>query len=80
MTGSKSLKKLALEGFIKRSEHEKDTRAKSVRLTAKGKVLISKLVPIVEKIDEKFFGAAGATNQQSLVHILGKIIANHGSQ
>ena len=55
MTVSKSLKKLASLGLIKRAEHEKDTRAKSVHLTIKGRALASKLVPIVEKIDENFF-------------------------
>src|SRR3989344_2744622 len=50
MTVSKSLKKLAANGLIKRVEHKDDTRAKSVHLTAKGKAMASKLVPIVEKI------------------------------
>jgi DNA-binding MarR family transcriptional regulator len=55
MTVSKSLKKLANLKLIKRAEHETDTRAKSVQLTIKGKTLITKLIPIVEKIDGKFF-------------------------
>lgn len=80
MTVSKSLKKLAIEGFIKHSEYEKDTRTKSVCLTAKGKAMALKLVPIIEKIDEEFFGSAGITNQQSLIRILVKIIAKNGSE
>ena len=55
MTVSKSLKKLALQGFIIRIEHKKDTRAKSISLTQKGKNLIKKLVPLVEKIDDTLF-------------------------
>lgn len=74
MTVSKSLKKLAGLGLVKRAEHEKDTRAKSVHLTSKGKALASKLVPIVEKIDEKFFSVIDAKNQQHLISLLNEII------
>lgn len=55
MTVSKSLKKLIELGLIVRVEDKQDTRAKNVNLTDKGKKLITKLVPIVEKIDDKFF-------------------------
>lgn len=72
MTVSKSLKKLSDEGFVKRAEHEKDIRAKSVCLTKKGKAMALKLVPIVEKIDETFFSAV---NQRSLIHMLIKLVA-----
>ncbi len=75
MTVSKSLKQLAAEGFVKRAEHTHDTRVKSVRLTARGRTMASKLVPIVEKIDAHFFAIAGQANQQSLVTSLSKIIA-----
>ena len=73
MTVSKSLKKLAAIGLIKRSEHKKDTRAKSVYLTTKGRTLISRLVPIVEKMDEKFFSVINAKDQRILINILGNI-------
>lgn len=76
MTVSKSLKKLSADGLIKRTEHEKDTRAKSVHLTAKGEKMASTLVPIVEKIDDKFFSAAGVSKQKLLVSILGNIISS----
>lgn len=75
MTVSKSLKKLVADGLIKRMEHEKDTRAKSVHLTAKGKAMATRLVPIVEKIDEEFFGSVSRKDQQSLVHILGGLVS-----
>lgn len=77
MTVSKSLKKLAIQGLIKRAEHKGDTRAKSVYLTTKGKMIITKLVPIVEKIDEKFFGVMNTTNQQSLIKILADLISRN---
>lgn len=71
MTVSKSLKKLSKDGLVKRAEHEKDTRAKSVGLTKKGRNTVFKLVPIVEKIDESFFSPV---NQSSLVSMLSKVI------
>jgi DNA-binding MarR family transcriptional regulator len=49
MTISKSLKKLVSLGYMDRCESKSDTRAKWVSLTLKGKKLIQKLVPIVEK-------------------------------
>jgi DNA-binding MarR family transcriptional regulator len=70
MTVSKSLKKLASLGLIKRTEHEKDARIKSVHLTSKGKTLASKLEPLVEKIDEHFFGVINSKNQRQLLNLL----------
>ncbi len=73
MTVSKSLKKLVTQGLVDRIEHETDTRAKNVTLTAKGKKLVNKLVPIVEAIDTEFFGVVRSTEQQSLISILNKL-------
>lgn len=75
MTVSKSLKKLVSHAYVKRLEHSQDTRAKSVHLTKKGKDLAAKLVPLVEKVDETFFGVINKTQQQSLINILNEIIA-----
>lgn len=74
MTVSKSLKKLVAQGLIKRIEHKDDTRAKSVHLTAEGKSMISKLVPLVERIDADFFGLINRANQQSLINILADLV------
>lgn len=72
-------KKLASLRLIKRAEHEKDTRAKSVHLTSKGRTLASKLVPIVEKIDEKFFSVVDAKNQRHDISLLNEItLKNEG--
>lgn len=76
MTVSKSVKKLVMEGYVKRVEHKEDTRAKIVYLTKKGKELISKLIPIVEKIDEDFFGVLKKTEHQSLIKVLNNLISN----
>lgn len=75
MTVSKSLKKLASQGYISRKESQNDTRAKWVHLTSQGKSLVSKLIPIVEGIDAEFFGKVPETDQRNLIHILGNLMA-----
>jgi len=52
---SKSLKKLAKDGYVKRYESKSNSRAKQVELTKKGVELATILVPLVEKTDEEFF-------------------------
>lgn len=76
MTVSKSLKKLSALGLINRTEHEIDTRAKSVYLSDKGKALVRKLVPIVEQIDATFFGKLSKTEEEKLIQMLAKITAD----
>lgn len=73
MTVSKSLKKLVALGYVNRSEHETDTRAKSVSLTKKGKDMVSTLVPIVEGIDYNFLGKVSNKEQKDLIGILRKL-------
>lgn len=75
MTVSKSLKKMVTQKLIKRIEHQSDTRAKSVHLTATGKAMASRLVPIVEKIDEAFFGVMSVANQKTLINILAGLVS-----
>lgn len=74
MTVSKSLKKLVQMELVNRIEHQADTRAKSVSLTEKGKEMVCTLVPIVEGIDNTFFGKTSVSEQKSLIHILAKLI------
>lgn len=56
MTVSKSLKKLAKLGLIKRFECQIDTCVKKIELTKKGTELATKFVPIIENVDNNFFG------------------------
>ena len=69
MTISKSLKKLAAIGLVSRSEDMRDTRAKTVILTAKGNELIGRLVHVVDGIDGKFFGVLTVKEQKQLGQI-----------
>lgn len=73
MTVSKSLRILVENNLIDRFENPKDTRAKSVCLTAKGKALAQQLVPVVEAVDSVFFGKLEKEEQQSLTGILNKL-------
>ncbi len=73
MTVSKSLKKLTKNGFVSRVEHEKDSRAKSVKLTKSGEKIVETLVPIVEGIDAQFFAKTSGQEQKSLIQILAKL-------
>lgn len=66
MTISKSLKKLSALGLVSRSEDARDTRAKTVVLTAKGNRLIEKLATVVDGIDTGFFRALTDREQKLL--------------
>ncbi|MBM3610215.1 MAG: winged helix DNA-binding protein [Alphaproteobacteria bacterium] len=73
MTVSKSLKRLVSLGFVNRIEHQRDTRAKNVTLTDKGKEMVGTLVPIVEGVDAKFFDRVSKADQQQLIKILSQL-------
>lgn len=75
MTVSNSLKKLVGIGLVNRIEHETDTRAKKVSLTEKGKEMARILVPIVEGLDEVFFGKLSRGEQKHLMQLLAKLTA-----
>lgn len=78
MTVSKSLRDLVDQNLVVRHEHPVDTRAKVVKLTAEGKSMASKLVPVVEQIDAEFFGSISGHDKQSLIQILNQLTTvNH---
>lgn len=55
MMVSKVLRTLEEKDFITRQENEKDTRAKTIRLTAKGEKVLQKSIIEVENADIEFF-------------------------
>ena len=57
MMVSKVLRTLEGKRFIIRKEHETDTRAKTIRLTTKGEVVLQKALIEVENADLDFFAA-----------------------
>lgn len=59
MMVSKVLRTLEDKKFITRHEHPTDTRAKTIRLTTTGEILLQKAIIIVETADLDFFGSLG---------------------
>lgn len=57
MMVSKVLRTLQEKGFITRQEHEKDTRAKTIKLTSSGEIVLQKAIIEVEKADLDFFAS-----------------------
>jgi len=55
MMVSKVLRTLEEKGFITRQEHETDTRAKTIRLTNNGAVVLQKAIVEIENADLDFF-------------------------
>jgi DNA-binding MarR family transcriptional regulator len=56
MSVSQVLRGLEKKAYLARTENPRDTRAKAVRLLKKGQEMIGRALPIVEKIDDDFFG------------------------
>jgi len=55
MMVSKVLRTLEDKGFITRQEHQTDTRAKIIRLTTTGEIVLQKAIIAVENADLDFF-------------------------
>ncbi|GHT78446.1 MarR family transcriptional regulator [Actinomycetota bacterium] len=56
MSVSQIIRGLEKKGYLQRKPNPKDTRANAVSLLGKGQKAIKRALPIVEKIDEDFFG------------------------
>ena len=59
MTVSQVLKLLLKKGLVERREHPQDSRAKVVFLTDIGRERMNQALPIVEAIDQTYFGQLG---------------------
>lgn len=55
MMVSKVLRALAEKGFLTRQEHDIDTRAKTIKLTSNGELVLQKAIIAVENADLDFF-------------------------
>lgn len=60
MMVSKVLRTLEEKGFITRKEHETDTRAKTIRLTTNGEIVLQKAIIEIENADLDFFATLKA--------------------
>lgn len=77
MTISKALKKLVNLSLINRVEHTSDTRAKSVTLTDTGKHFVNILMPIIDRIDNNFFGSMTILEERKFNTILLQLIGDN---
>ncbi len=59
MMVSKVLRTLEQKGFVTRQEHETDTRAKAISMTADGEIALQKAIEMVESADLIFFSELG---------------------
>jgi DNA-binding MarR family transcriptional regulator len=72
MTTSTVLRTLGSKGYVKRTEHKTDTRAKLIELTKKGVDIIKQAVVTVENFDQEFFSKL--KNKSSFNNELEKLI------
>jgi len=72
MSVSQIIRGLEGKGFLTRTANPKDTRANAVRLLAKGQEAIKRALPLVERIDEDFFGVLSEDENlfRNLLHML----------
>ena len=72
MSVSQIIRGLEGKGFLTRTANPKDTRANAVRLLAKGQEAIKRALPLVERMDEDFFGVLSEDENlfRNLLHTL----------
>ena len=73
MTVSQIAGLLEKKHLITRQEHPRDTRARSVGLTALGQETLEKAMPAVEALDDEFFGKLG-DKEESFAHMLRQLL------
>jgi DNA-binding MarR family transcriptional regulator len=73
MTVSAVVRTLAAKGRIEREEDERDKRAKILRITAKGRAVVDKAVPLVEAFDRRFFSDSLAGQYGKFLSALQKL-------
>jgi DNA-binding MarR family transcriptional regulator len=59
MSVSQIIRGLEEKDYLERTANPRDTRANAVRLLEKGQEAVRRALPIVERIDEEFFGVLG---------------------
>jgi DNA-binding MarR family transcriptional regulator len=57
MSVSQIIRGLEAGGYLARTPNPKDTRANAIRLLEKGREAVRLALPLVEQIDDDFFGA-----------------------
>lgn len=78
MTLSKAIRRLEDDGLLVREPSTEDSRAFSVRFTAKGRKLVQKAVVAIEAADDEFFSALGERQLADYKALTRRLIAGNG--
>lgn len=70
MMTSKVLRSLQAKAYLTRREHETDTRAKSIALTASGRTILQEALQLVEQTDVEFFSVLSEAEAGFLTSLL----------
>lgn len=70
---SQILRALEQKGYIERHRRQGDERSKLPRLTATGGQLVKQAIPLVEKVDNDFFGKLDPETTKKYIDILQKL-------
>lgn len=71
---SQVLRSLEKKGYIERHRRMGDERSKLPRLTETGAKLVEQAIPLVEKVDVRFFGRLARDAKEKYVAILSQLI------
>jgi MarR family transcriptional regulator for hemolysin len=77
MTLSKAIRKLEEDGLLVREPAPEDSRAVSVRFTARGRKLVQQAVVAMEGADDEFFSALGERQLADYKALTRKLIAGN---
>ena len=76
MTISQIFKVLEAKGYIYRTKHPKDIRAKIVCLTKEGNELMHKAISTIWEVDKKFFTTLGKNSKRFNSYLYDLLISN----
>ena len=67
-------------GYVRRGRARHDRRATEVRITAKGRAILRRLVPLAEEHERRMVQGLSATEQAALLRALGRLRTNLASR
>jgi DNA-binding MarR family transcriptional regulator len=70
---SQVLRSLEQKGYIERHRRKGDERSKFPKITEKGVKLVEQAIPLVEKVDDNFFGKLDSETTKKYIDILQKL-------
>lgn len=74
---SKLIDRLTAKSLVQKAPSTRDRRYQSVALTATGRALVPALAALADENDRVFFAALSATEHQTLLRLLQKLVQTH---